>query len=87
MLKILLVVLLVAVTIYLVTRTIERRGGSRSPRGPRGGAARPPRQVAPDDDPDFLWDLERKRRREAKEQGQTPPDQDEANGEDSTGTS
>ncbi|QCC78251.1 hypothetical protein [Nocardioides daphniae] len=50
---------------------------SRQPRrGPRGGAVQPPRQVAPDDDPDFLWDLERKRRREAKEHGQAPPGRD-----------
>ena len=57
--KILLVLALVAVAIYLVIRVIERRGISvRNP-----GPSRPePRVTGPDDDPDFLRDLERRRR-------------------------
>ena len=60
MLKFLLVVVLFAVAIYLITRAMQGRGVSR----PR--LRRPPRPerrfVAPDDDEDFLRDLERKRR-------------------------
>jgi hypothetical protein len=58
-LKLLLVVILVAVVIYLTTRAIQRRGVAPAP-------SRRPTQhrriVAPDDDPEFLRDLERKRR-------------------------
>ena len=74
MLKFLLVVLLVAVLIYVLTSRVmtaneRRRGGHpsqglrfRRPSGP------PPRQVAPDDDEDFLRWLERKRRKDSPEQ-------------------
>ncbi len=70
MLKLLLVVVVFAVVTYAVLRIIERRNalGSRSagPGAPRSrGAA--PRQVAPDDDEDFLRWLDRKRRKD-------PPD-------------
>ena len=65
--KILLVVLLIALVVYGVTRMIERRGLSR-PRRPQR-PAQPPRQVAPDDDPDFLRDLERRKRREQEHGG------------------
>jgi hypothetical protein len=74
-LKFLLVVLLVAVLIYVLTSRVmtanenRRRGGHpsqglrfRRPSGP------PPRQVAPDDDEDFLRWLERKRRKDSPEQ-------------------
>ncbi|WP_110240984.1 hypothetical protein [Nocardioides gilvus] len=57
MLKILLVVLLIAVVIYGVTRVVERRGIK-----PPTMRREPPRIVAPDDDPDFLWDLDRRKR-------------------------
>ena len=61
MLKVLLVVLLFAVLIYGLIRVIERRGVSRP--GVRRPAPRPePRVMGPDDDPDFLRDLDRKRR-------------------------
>ena len=57
-LKILLVVALVAVAIYLVVRASQ--GGAaalpkRQPRPPR------PRTIAPDDDEDFLRDLDRRK--------------------------
>ena len=58
MLKFLLVVALVAVAVYLVVRAAQR--GTLRPSRP---APTPrPRQIAPDDDEDFLRDLERKRR-------------------------
>ena len=59
MLKVLVVVALLALTIYLVVRAIQGRGAIR----PRKPQRRPPaRPVAPDDDPDFLRDLDRKRK-------------------------
>ena len=62
MLKVLLVVLVFAALTYGLIRVIERRGVVVRPKG-RGQAPRPrPRPVAPDDDPDFLRDLDRKKR-------------------------
>ena len=62
MLKVLLVVLLLAALIYGLVRVIDRRGVAKRPKS-RGQAPRPrPRPVAPDDDPDFLRDLDRKKR-------------------------
>lgn len=61
MLKVLLVVLLFAVLTYALIRVIERRGVARPVR--RRTEPRPPaRPVAPDDDEDFLRDLDRRRR-------------------------
>jgi hypothetical protein len=61
-LKVLLVVVLFAVVTYALIRVIERRGVSRPIRR-RPEPKRPPaRPVAPDDDEDFLRDLDRKRR-------------------------
>lgn len=63
MLKFLLIVLVVAVAIYLTVRvTDQRRAGRQSPGRPGRQRPEPPRIIAPDDDPDFLRDLERKRR-------------------------
>lgn len=59
MLKFLLLVILVAAAVYLTTRAIQRRGELPAPRRPR---AEPPRVIGPDDDPDFLRDLDRKRK-------------------------
>lgn len=69
MLKILLVVLLIAVVIYGVTRLIER-GGIKPPALRR----EPPRMVAPDDDPDFLWDLDRRKRHPERSPDPKPSD-------------
>ncbi|MGZ4445548.1 MAG: hypothetical protein ACXVWZ_07515 [Nocardioides sp.] len=59
MLKFLVLVILVAVTVYLTTRAIQRRGvlppARRTP-------PVPPRPHGPDDDEDFLRDLDRRRR-------------------------
>ena len=66
--KILLVVLLIALVIYGVVRIIELRGAS-SPR------RQPPRVVAPDDDVDFLRDLDWKQKRDRK-RGDSDPEPD-----------
>lgn len=61
MLKFLLFVILVAIAVYLTVRAIQRRGvAPQVPRRPR--PQQPPRVVGPDDDPDFLRDLDRKRK-------------------------
>ena len=62
MLKVLLVVLLFAALTYGLIRVIERRGVAGWPRGRRPGPRPEPRVTGPDDDPDFLRDLDRKRR-------------------------
>jgi len=60
-LKVLLVVVLFAVATYCLIRVIERRGVSRPVR--RRSQPRPqPRPVAPDDDDDFLRDLDQRHR-------------------------
>lgn len=53
----LLVVAILAAVVYGVIRLILSSSG-----GTGSTPARPPRPVAPDDDPDFLRDLDRKRR-------------------------
>jgi hypothetical protein len=61
--KFLLLIILLAATIYLTIRLLESRGG-------RGGAFgaklkrpdRPTGPLGPDDDPDFLRDLNRRKR-------------------------
>ncbi|WP_435742891.1 hypothetical protein [Nocardioides sp. SYSU DS0663] len=71
MLKFLLVVAVFALMTYAVIRVIQRRGvlpagssGRDAHRGPdsRRRPEPPTRPVAPDDDVDFLRDLDRKRR-------------------------
>ncbi len=54
-----LVVIIIAVAVYLVARAVQRRGVTPAPR-PRNVA--PPRPKGPDDDPDFLRDLDRRRK-------------------------
>jgi hypothetical protein len=61
--KFVFVVALFAVAVYLLVRVIERRGVRRP--GDASGPARPappPGPVGPDDDPDFIWGLNKKRR-------------------------
>lgn len=67
MLKVLLVVLVLGLLIYLAIRMLEGRGnpgggGGLRRRPQRPGPAGPTRPIGPDDDPDFLRDLDRKRR-------------------------
>ena len=59
--KFLLFVILIAVVVYLVARAIQRRGIAPTPR-PKPKRQPPPRVIGPDDDPDFLRDLDRKRK-------------------------
>ena len=56
-----------AVLIYLTVRLIERRGTKAIPK-PK------PRPLGPDDDPDFLWDLDKKKRHRKKP---PPPESDD----------
>jgi hypothetical protein len=67
-LKVLLVVLILAALTYGLIRILERRGIARRPQGRRQAPRPRPRPVAPDDDPDFLRDLDRKKKQ--------PPDPD-----------
>ena len=69
-----LVVAVFAALVYALMWALERRraGGSaggtgRAPKAPRGNAGPPSRQVAPDDDEDFLRWLDRKRRKDSPE--------------------
>jgi hypothetical protein len=60
-LKVLFVVVLFAVATYYLIRVIERRGVARPAR--RRTEPRPqPRPVAPDDDEEFLRDLDQRRK-------------------------
>jgi hypothetical protein len=63
--KLLLVILIFAAVTYFVTRALQERGPGERPGQPRPKAPKrptePPRSVAPDDDEDFLRDLDRKR--------------------------
>ena len=65
MLKFLLLVALFAVATYLVVRLLQQRGsgggGGGTPRPRPRRPAPPPRVIGPDDDEDFLRDLDRKR--------------------------
>jgi hypothetical protein len=67
--KAVLLVALIALVIYALLRLWEKRAAARLPRRPQHPQAprpRPRRVIAPDDDADFLRDLERKRRREKR---------------------
>ena len=56
-----MVVAAVGIVVYLTVRIIERRGLRPHPRPPG------PRPMGPDDDPDFLWDLNKKYKRSKKD--------------------
>lgn len=59
--KVLLVIALFALATYLLIRVIQRRGVELPPIA-RPRRPQPRRMVAPDDDEDFLRDLDRKRK-------------------------
>jgi len=61
-LKVLLVALVFAALTYGLIRVIERRGIAVRPKGRRTAPRPDPRPFGPDDDPDFLRDLDRKKR-------------------------
>ena len=80
--KALLVVILFALVVYGVLRLLELRRARRSGGGPVRPAP-PRRPLAPDDDPNFLRDLEQRRRREQHERDKggdkaKPDDESEA---------
>lgn len=56
MLKFVVVVAAVGILVYLTVRIIERRGVKPAPKPPET------RPLGPDDDPDFLWGLDKKKR-------------------------
>jgi hypothetical protein len=64
-LKLLVVVVVFAAVTYFVTRALQERAPGERPTLPRPRAPKrpstPPRPVAPDDDEEFLRDLDRKR--------------------------
>jgi hypothetical protein len=61
-LKVLVLVALFALAVYLLVRTLQRGGSAPVGRRPAPPSSTPPRRpVAPDDDMDFLRDLDRKR--------------------------
>lgn len=69
MIRFVFVVLLFAAMVYLLVRLLDRRsfgGGGRAVHGPTVRGPKPPtRTIAPDDDEQFLRDLD-KRRKEQK---------------------
>ena len=60
--KFVLVAAIIAAVVYLTVRIIERRGIMPRPRPA-------PRPIAPDDDPDFLWGLDKKKRHPEDDDG------------------
>lgn len=60
--KVLLVIALFALATYLLIRVIQRRGVELPPVARPRPRPQPRRMVAPDDDEDFLRDLDRKRK-------------------------
>lgn len=72
--KAVLIVALIALVIYALLRLWEKRKAARQPHPPQRPQAPGSRRViAPDDDADFLRDLERKRRRQKR--GEQPKGQ------------
>lgn len=71
--KLLLLVLAIGLVIYLVVRLIETRGalfrGGGSDNPPSSRPDRPRGPLGPDDDPEFLRDLNRRK----PKPGQDPP--------------
>jgi hypothetical protein len=68
--KFFLAVAVIAVVIYVVTRLIETRGRlfrSNPARRPLLPPRHPGRPLGPDDDPEFLRDLNRRRKRHEDE--------------------
>ncbi|MFC6288003.1 hypothetical protein ACFP3Q_13070 [Nocardioides sp. GCM10027113] len=78
MLKVLFVIALMAAAVYLTVRLVERRGvlgpGSLQGRPQSRQRRQPRRTVAPDDDPEFLRDLDWENRRRRKKQPEPPED-------------
>jgi hypothetical protein len=60
-LKVLVLVALFALAVYLLVRTLQRGGTGPAVRRPSPPSSPTRRPVAPDDDVEFLRDLDRKR--------------------------
>jgi len=69
-LKVLLVVIIFAAVTYAIVRMLERRGAP--PRRTRPAPRPDPRPMGPDDDEEFLRDLDRKRRHPEDPDGTNP---------------
>jgi hypothetical protein len=74
-LKLLLVVLVFAVVVYAAMRFLQRRGGA-----PGTGARRPAKPLPPDDDPNFLRDLDFQRWQQQRRRSQSPQKSDGESG-------
>lgn len=66
--KLILLLLVIGVVVYVLVRLVQTRGrpfgGRPGPRPPvPGRGPGPSRPLGPDDDPDFLRDLNRRRRK------------------------
>ncbi len=72
MLKFVIVLVLVALAVYLTVRALDRRAASQA----QG------RVVAPDDDPNFLADLDFERRRQRKHRPEPGPSASDEQAED-----
>lgn len=68
-----LVAVAFAVLVYVLIRVIQRRR-LKGPDGPPDGGLRrpPPRPLGPDDDPDFLWGLDKDKRHPKKRDDGSP---------------
>jgi len=64
-LKVLLVLIVLGIATYAMVRVTQRRGGKPPLKGPLAGTrqTRSSGPLGPDDDEDFLRELDRKRRR------------------------
>lgn len=66
MLKFLLVVIAIAIVVYACVMLVDRQTNSvrRRPRPSRGSRPSAPRgPIGPDDDPDFLWELNKRNKK------------------------
>lgn len=72
--KFLLVIVVFAAIVYSLFWLIERRGRVKSPRPSPSRPAPYKRALGPDDDEDFLRELERRRRKAARDQQAKPKD-------------
>ena len=76
--KFLLVIVVFAAIVYTIFWLIERRRARRSPRPITGRSLPHKRTLGPDDDEDFLRELERRRRKAARDKQANQPPKDTA---------
>jgi hypothetical protein len=72
--KILLVLIVLGALVYLLVRLVQRGTLTLKPGARSARPTPPPRQrrtIAPDDDPDFLRDLDRKRKHKHQDDADT----------------